>query len=137
MFPCHHGVKTENEYLGTRRVMSVGYPGSKISTRFNPNPNPVFPSTNPINSSANPVYPSDNPINSSANPIYPSFKIQFVLLLTQLTNLLTHIVHLLIQFVHQLTRFIPFAKFPHLTRSYEIFYLTHVTHFALPKFAYT
>ena len=25
-----------NEYPGTRRVMSVGYPGSKISTRFNP-----------------------------------------------------------------------------------------------------
>ena len=36
MFPGHHGVKTENEYLGTRRVMSVGYLGSKISTRFNP-----------------------------------------------------------------------------------------------------
>ena len=26
-----------NEYPGTRRVMSVGYPGSKFSTRFNPN----------------------------------------------------------------------------------------------------
>ena len=25
-----------NEYPGTRRVMSVGYPGSKFSTRFNP-----------------------------------------------------------------------------------------------------
>ena len=25
-----------NEYPGTRRVMSVGYPGSKISIRFNP-----------------------------------------------------------------------------------------------------
>ena len=26
-----------NEYPGTRRVMSVRYPGSKFSTRFNPN----------------------------------------------------------------------------------------------------
>ena len=26
-----------NKYPGTRRVMNVGYPGSKISTRFNPN----------------------------------------------------------------------------------------------------
>ena len=26
-----------NEYPGTRRVMSVGYPGRKFSTRFNPN----------------------------------------------------------------------------------------------------
>ena len=26
-----------NEYPGTRRVMNVRYPGSKISTRFNPN----------------------------------------------------------------------------------------------------
>ena len=26
-----------NEYPGTRRVMSIGYPGSKFSTRFNPN----------------------------------------------------------------------------------------------------
>ena len=26
-----------NEYPGTRWVMSVGYPGRKISTRFNPN----------------------------------------------------------------------------------------------------
>ena len=25
-----------NEYPGTRRVMNVGYPGSKISTRFKP-----------------------------------------------------------------------------------------------------
>ena len=25
-----------NKYPGTRRVMSVGYPGSKISSRFNP-----------------------------------------------------------------------------------------------------
>ena len=25
-----------NKYLGTHRVMNVGYPGSKISTRFNP-----------------------------------------------------------------------------------------------------
>ena len=25
-----------NKYLGTHRVMSVRYPGSKISTRFNP-----------------------------------------------------------------------------------------------------
>ena len=25
-----------NEYPGTRRVMSVGYPGRKFSTRFNP-----------------------------------------------------------------------------------------------------
>ena len=25
-----------NEYPGTRRVMNVGYPGSKMSTRFNP-----------------------------------------------------------------------------------------------------
>ena len=25
-----------NEYPGTRRVMSVGYPGNKFSTRFNP-----------------------------------------------------------------------------------------------------
>ena len=25
-----------NKYLGTRRVTSIGYPGSKISTRFNP-----------------------------------------------------------------------------------------------------
>ena len=32
----HPGVKTENEYPGTRRAMSVGYPGNKISTRFNP-----------------------------------------------------------------------------------------------------
>ena len=29
-----------NEYPGTRQVMSVGYPGSKISTRFNPSSNP-------------------------------------------------------------------------------------------------
>ena len=29
-----------NEYPGTRRVMNVGYPGSKISTRFNPNQYP-------------------------------------------------------------------------------------------------
>ena len=27
-----------NEYPGTRRVMSVGHPGSKFSTRFNPSP---------------------------------------------------------------------------------------------------
>ena len=26
-----------NKYPGTRRVMNVGYPGSKISTHFNPN----------------------------------------------------------------------------------------------------
>ena len=29
-----------NEYPGTRRVMNVGYPGSNISTRFNPNLHP-------------------------------------------------------------------------------------------------
>ena len=32
-----------NEYLGTRRVMSVGYPGSKFSTRFNPTFHPRHP----------------------------------------------------------------------------------------------
>ena len=30
-----------NKYPGARRVMSVGYPGSKISTRFNPSTNPT------------------------------------------------------------------------------------------------
>ena len=39
MFPHHHGVKPENEYPGSRRLMSVGHPSSKISTRFNPNLN--------------------------------------------------------------------------------------------------
>ena len=28
-----------NKYPGTRRVMSVGYPGRKCSTHFNPNKN--------------------------------------------------------------------------------------------------
>ena len=31
-----------NEYPGTRRVMNVGYPGSKFSTRFNPTRNPYI-----------------------------------------------------------------------------------------------
>ena len=31
-----------NEYPGTHRVMSVGYPGSKISTRLNPSMYPYL-----------------------------------------------------------------------------------------------
>ena len=38
-----------NEYPGTRWVMSVGYPGSKFSTRFNPSASIVMTSNLRVN----------------------------------------------------------------------------------------